>query len=70
MGAVFLDMASLAVSLGKPLMARLMPIPNLAVGEKVSLDSENFANSRILPVKNLGAETLFQRNTFLQLKTA
>ncbi len=70
MGAVFLDMASLAISMGKPLMARLMPIPNLTVGEKVSLDSDNFANSRILPVKNLGAETLFNRNTFLQLKTA
>ncbi len=65
-GAIFLDMASLAVSLGKPLMARLMPIPGLAVGQKVSFDFKYFASSRVLPVKNLGAQTLFQRSTFLQ----
>lgn len=70
MAAIFLDMASLALSLGKPLMARLLPIPGLAVGEKVSFDSENFASTRVLPVKNLGAETLLERSSFLPLKSA
>jgi uncharacterized protein (UPF0210 family) len=66
-GAVFLDMAALAISVGKPISARLMPMPGLAVGEKVSFDSELFAPSRVLPVKNLGAQKLFEQNTFLTL---
>jgi hypothetical protein len=68
MAAIFLDLAALAISLGKPLMARLVPIPDRAVGEKVSLDANRFASSRVLPVKNLGAEALFKRTTFLQFK--
>jgi uncharacterized protein (UPF0210 family) len=66
-GAVFLDMAALAISVGKPISARLMPMPGLAVGEKVSFDSELLASSRVLPVKNLGAQKLFEQNTFLTL---
>ena len=34
MAAIFLDMATLAIALDKPLTARLMPIPGLAVGRK------------------------------------
>jgi uncharacterized protein (UPF0210 family) len=64
MAAIFVDMASLAIALGKPLTARLMPMPGLAVGEKVSFDFEYFASSRVLPVKNLGAQRLFQRGSF------
>jgi uncharacterized protein (UPF0210 family) len=67
MGAIFLDMASLAVSLGKPLTARLMPIPGKAVGQKVSFDFEYFASSRVLPVKNLGTERIFRGGSFLKL---
>lgn len=66
-GAIFVDMATLAISLGKPLTARLMPIPGLNVGQKVSFDFEYFASSRVLPVKNVGAERLFQRSSFFNL---
>jgi len=65
--AIFLDLAALAISLDKPLTARLMPIPGLAVGEKVSFDFEYFADSCVLPVKNLGARSLFERSSFLKL---
>lgn len=67
MAAIFLDMAALAVALDKPLTARLMPIPGLAVGQKVSFDFEYFASSRVLPVKNLGAARLFQKSSFFNL---
>jgi uncharacterized protein (UPF0210 family) len=67
MAAIFADMAALAISLGKPLTARLMPIPGLAVGEKVSFDFEYFASSRVLPVKNLGAQRLFQQGSFFSI---
>jgi hypothetical protein len=69
MTAIFLDMAALAVTLNKPLTARLMPIPGLTVGQKVAFDFEYFANSRVLPLKNLGAERLLQRSSFFNLLT-
>jgi uncharacterized protein (UPF0210 family) len=65
--AIFLDLATLAVALNKPLTARLMPIPGLAVGQKVTFDFEYFASSRVLPVKNLGASRLFQKSSFFNL---
>lgn len=65
--ALFLDMAALALYGGKPLIARLLPIPGKAVGQKISLDQPNLAVSRVLPVKNLGAHKLFEDNSFLTL---
>lgn len=65
-GAILLDLGSLAVSIGKPLAARLMPIPGLSVGQKVEFDSEYLANSRVLPVKNMGAQRLFERSSFFK----
>ena len=64
--AIFLDMGTLAVMTGKPLTARLLPIPGLAAGDEVSFDFEYFAASRVLPVKNLGARKLFERSTFFK----
>jgi uncharacterized protein (UPF0210 family) len=69
MAAIFVDLAALAITLNKPLTARLMPIPGLAVGEKVTFDFEYFANSRVLPVKNLGAEKLFQQGSFFTVSS-
>lgn len=65
--AIFLDLAALALTLNKPLTARLMPMPGLAVGQKVSFDFEYFADSCVLPVKNLGAASLFEGSSFLKL---
>lgn len=67
-GAIFLDMAALSVMMGKPLTARLMPMPGLAVGQKVQFDFEYFASSRVLPVKNLGAKKLFEQTSFFKLE--
>lgn len=66
-GAIFLDMGALAVTLNKPLTARLMPIPGKAVGQKISFDFDYFSDSCVLPVRNLGASALFERNSFIQL---
>lgn len=67
MGAIFLDLAALAITVGRPMSARLVPVPGLAVGEKVSFDLERLATGRILPVKNMGAQKLFEQNSFLTL---
>ena len=46
--ALLLDVASLAVRLGKPLTARLMPVPNRKAGDATDFDFSFFAPSRIM----------------------
>lgn len=45
LGAIILDMATLAVRLDKPLVARLFPVPGTHAGDAVSWDSPYFAPS-------------------------
>ncbi|RME73627.1 MAG: DUF711 family protein [Chloroflexi bacterium] len=68
MAAILIDMATLSVTLNKPLTARLMPMPGLAVGEKIGFDFEFFAASRVLPVKNLGEPTIMDREVFFPVR--
>ena len=51
LAAVLLDVATLAVRLGKPLTARLMPVPGKRAGDPTDFDFAFFANSRILALK-------------------
>jgi uncharacterized protein (UPF0210 family) len=55
LSALLLDLAALAVRLGKPLTARLMPIPGKQAGDPVDFDFEYFAKGRVmaLPPANL-----------------
>jgi uncharacterized protein (UPF0210 family) len=48
--AILLDLASLSSRLGKPLTARLMPIPGKKAGDPTGFDWAFFANSRVLSV--------------------
>ncbi len=50
LAAVLLDLASLSSRLGKPLTARLMPIPGKKAGDLTGFDWTYFANSRVLPI--------------------
>jgi hypothetical protein len=43
-----LDLAALAVRLGKPLTARLMPIPGKAVGDPTAFNFSYFANGKVM----------------------
>jgi uncharacterized protein (UPF0210 family) len=49
--AILLDLAALAQRLGKPLTARLMPIPNKKAGDETEFDFEFFANSKVLDLQ-------------------
>ena len=51
LAAVLLDLAALAVRLGKPLTARLMPIPGKKVGDPTGFNFAFFANSKVMPLK-------------------
>ncbi|MBA4383648.1 MAG: DUF711 domain-containing protein [Anaerolinea sp.] len=48
LSAILLDLGSLATRLGKPLTARLMPIPGKKVGDETEFDFGYFANSRMM----------------------
>ncbi len=51
LAAVLLDLAALSARLGKPLTARLMPVPGKQAGEMTTFDFPFFANSRVLGLK-------------------
>ncbi|HHJ06736.1 MAG TPA: DUF711 family protein [Anaerolineae bacterium] len=61
---LLLDVATLAVSLNKPLSARLMPVPGLKAGDITNFDFEYFANSAVLPLKSKAAAAIFAKNSF------
>ena len=69
LSAVLLDVASLSSRLGKPLTARLMPIPGKKAGDPTGFDFSYFANSRVMaldavPLKNfLAGEESFHLQT-------
>ncbi len=48
--ALLFDIAALSVRLGKPLTARLMPIPGKQAGEPTAFDFSYFANSTAMPL--------------------
>ena len=52
---LLLDVGALAVRLGKPLSARLMPIPGKKAGDRTSFDFEYFSNSGVI---NLETQTI------------
>jgi uncharacterized protein (UPF0210 family) len=64
--AVYLDMAVLALATNKPLIARLLPVPGKAVGQKIDFGLAELAPGRVIPLKNLGAQKLFDQNSFLK----
>lgn len=54
LAGILLDVAMLASRLGKPLTARLMPLPGLAAGDPVTFDFPYFAPSRVMAVSGAG----------------
>jgi hypothetical protein len=65
LAAMLLDVATVAVTLNKPLSARLMPVPGLSADQRTAFDFEYFANARVLPVKSSGISRLLGSNRFI-----
>lgn len=57
---ILADVATLAVALGKPLTARLFPVPGRAAGDLTTFDFPFFANGRVLATKGLGSAQLLR----------
>jgi uncharacterized protein len=63
--AILLDLAVLSKRLGKPLTARLMPIPGKAAGEVTDFDFPFFTNARIMPVPGTGIHGMLAEGDWL-----
>jgi uncharacterized protein len=62
LAGAYLDVAALSVALnGKPLTARLLPVPGAKAGDMTTYAFEYFANSRVLPSSGSGATGLLAR---------
>jgi uncharacterized protein (UPF0210 family) len=61
LAALILDVATLAVSLRKPLSCRLFPVPGKAAGDMTEYDFPYFANARVLSLKGRASPRLFER---------
>ena len=61
LAGIVLDVAALAVALGKPLTCRLLPVPGKEAGEFTEYDFPYFKNTRVMPLKGYGSGRLFAR---------
>ena len=61
LGAIVLDVTSLACALQKPLSCRLFPVPGKAAGDLTEYDSPYLVNGRVLPIKAHSGTRLFER---------
>jgi len=67
LAAILLDLATLAVRLDKPLTARLIPIPDLRVGDTTRFDFQYFANAHVLDA-NASALKFFASDNQVEFK--
>jgi uncharacterized protein (UPF0210 family) len=67
--ALLLDLSALALRLGKPLTARLMPIPGKQAGDSTGFDFEFFANSKVMALEAEKLGGAFSRDESFQLSS-
>ena len=66
---ILLDLAALAQRLGKPLTARLMPIPGMEEGEATQFDFEFFVNSKVMKLSAQPLTGLLDEKIGFKLQT-
>lgn len=66
--ALLLDVAALSQRLGKPLTARLMPVPGKKAGEETTFDFPFFVNSRVLAIDSEALTGLLADSKSLEIR--
>jgi uncharacterized protein (UPF0210 family) len=62
LAGAYLDVAALSLALnGKPLTARLLPVPGAVAGDLTTYTFDYFCNTRVLPAANAGATGVMAR---------
>lgn len=67
--SILLDLAALAQRLGKPLTARLMPIPGMEAGKETQFDFEFFVNSKVMKLSAQPLTGLLDEKIGFRLQT-
>ncbi len=67
LAALLLDLATLALRLGKPLTARLMPVPGKQAGDMTSFDFGFFANGRVMALPAAALQGVLTTDEIIQL---
>jgi len=62
---LYLDLAALAITSNRPMIARLLPVPDKTVGQVVTLGGDELAGGAVVPVKTSGVRKLLEENSFL-----
>lgn len=65
--SILMDVAALSVRLGKPLTARLMPIPGKKAGDETSFNFGFFSNSRVMPIDGQSLTSFLSGDTPISL---
>jgi uncharacterized protein (UPF0210 family) len=62
LAGAYLDVAALSLALGgKPLTARLLPVPGARAGDQTAFTFDYFSNSRVLAAAGAGAAGILAR---------
>ncbi|MCA1648248.1 MAG: DUF711 family protein [Chloroflexi bacterium] len=62
LAGAYLDVAALSLALnGKPLTARLLPVPGAAAGDSTTFTFDYFRNTKVLPAAGVGAAGILGR---------
>jgi uncharacterized protein (UPF0210 family) len=64
---VLIDLGAVSLRHGKPLTARLMPIPGKSAGDEVKFNFEYFAPSRVMPLSDQGPSGLLAGPEWLDI---
>jgi uncharacterized protein (UPF0210 family) len=66
---LLLDLSALSLRLGKPLTARLMPVPGKKAGEPTSFDFGFFANSKVMALDAMPLNSLLAAHGAFSIKS-
>ncbi len=64
---VLLDLGAVGLRHGKPLTARLMPIPGKVAGDEIRFDFPYFAPTRVMPLPDRGPDGLLAETDWLDI---
>jgi uncharacterized protein (UPF0210 family) len=67
LSSILFDVAALALRLGKPLTARLMPIPGKGPGDWTSFDFPYLTDSRVISLESQAESSLITRAAGLRI---
>ena len=64
-----MDLAAISLRLGKPLTARLMPVPGLEAGDKTVFDFSFFENGQVMDYPAKPLQGLLDKSEWIAIRS-